>query len=206
MIVQNKAYKRQTACIRDELDTAGVSNACKLIDPTVVVDDINTISQSEINNIFGEICSPECGDAILEAYENCGEIKKDEQFIVEFITSLCGTNKNGMRCYLLFDSARDHSSIEASCFDEFTNHGVCTCQPELLEEVEEQGCCLETCQDFFTGIFPDYDPLALYNECNVNRPEGCNNSPLGNSSVSLVSTITTTTAVIIAFMLALGYP
>ena len=95
------------------------------------------------------------------------------------------------------------SLIEATYFDDFTNRGVCTCQPELLEEVEEQGCCLETFQDYFAGLFPDYDPRALYDD---NRPEGCNNSPLGNSSVSLVSTITTTTAVIIAFMLALGYP
>ena len=91
----------------------------------------NTISQSEIDRLFRELCRPECGNAVLEAYEDCGEIDQNEQYIVEFITSLCGTNQNGGTCYQFYDSARDHALIEATCFNDYDNSGTCMCQSEL---------------------------------------------------------------------------
>ena len=183
-------------------------------------------SHSQINIFFRELCKPECGTAILGAYENCGEIDSNNQHVVDFFISLCETNQNGDRCYEMYVSAREHYIAEGACYIGYTTVGFCTCRAKLSEVVDEQGCCLIAHQDFFTTVFRRYDPVTLYNGCGVDRPERCNSeSPVSsntttlppvtsdttiiteNSSISQGSTIITiTAAMIISFILALGSP
>ena len=47
-MAEKKVYKRQTDCIEDELNSAGVDVACKSLNPTEVVNDATTLSQSSI--------------------------------------------------------------------------------------------------------------------------------------------------------------
>ena len=107
----------------------------------------------------------------------------------------------------MFVSARKHYVAEAACYIAYTTVGLCACRARLSDE---QGCCLTAHQDFFSIEFPQCDPVTLYNGCGVDRPEGCNNSPIddspvftNNSPVSQVSTITATTTMIISFVLEL---
>ena len=203
---ENQEYKRQTdvdQCIDDELDDAGVDSACKLVGESDI--DFEEASQAEINALFSQFCRPECGNPVLRAIEDCEDIDEDERIIINFIASLCGTNEDGERCYQQYTRLSSHFAVEASCYENFAENGVCSCKSDLQEEVEEQGCCLDAYQDFISDILDEYDPSELYSECGVDRPGGCNNSPI-SGSVPLVSTITTTAAVIVSFALALAYP
>ena len=203
---ENQEYKRQTdvdQCIDDELDDAGVDSACKLAAESDL--DFEEDSQAEINAFFRQFCRPECGNPLLRAVEDCEDIDEDERIIIDFLTSLCGTNEDGERCYQLYTRASNHFAVEASCSEIFAVNGVCSCKSDLQDEVEEQGCCLAAYQDFISDIIDEYNPSELYSECGVDRPSGCDNSPI-SGSVPLVSTITTTAAVIVSFILALDYP
>ena len=205
-MLEKQEYKRQTdveQCIDDRLDDAGVDSACKSAGEDDI--DLESASQAEINAFFSQFCRPECGNPVRRAIEECEDIDEDDRIVINFISSLCGTNEDGEQCYQQFDSARNHFSVEASCSENFAENGVCTCKSDLEDEVEEQGCCLDAYQDFFSDIFDEYDPSGLYSECDVDRPGGCNNSPI-SGSVPLVSTITTTAAVIVSFVLALANP
>ena len=204
----NHEYKRQTdsgQCVDDKLDSAGVGSTCKMIGDDDDILNLDIASQSEINTYFREFCRPECGNALIKAYQDCQDINDAAQNLIDFLMDLCGTNKNGDTCYTQYVNARNHFSVEESCFDDYTDFGGCSCQSELSDVVQEQGCCVDAYHDYFTDIYPDFNPRALYNECGVDRPEGCNNSPI-SGSIPLVSTITTTTAVIISFVLALSSP
>ena len=173
-------------CIEDDLDSASVDAACKLLDPTEVLNHATTLTQSEINIFFRELCKPECGTTNLEAYETCGEIDSNNQHIVDFFTSLCETSQNGDRCYEMYVSAREHYIAEGACYIGYTTIGLCACRAQLSEVVDEQGCCLIAHQDFFSTVFPGYDPVALYNGCGVDRPEECNNSHIDGSAITPV--------------------
>ena len=203
---KNQEYKRQTdvdQCIDDELDDAGVDSACK----SAAEFDIDLVenTQAEINAFFRQFCRPECGNPVLRAIEDCEDIDEDGRIIINFISSLCGTNEDGEQCYQLYVRASIHFAVETSCSENFTESGVCLCKSDLQDEVEEQGCCLDAYQDFISDILDEYDPSELYSECGVDRPSGCDNSPI-SGSVPLVSTITTTAAVIVSFALTLAYP
>ena len=84
---------------------------------------------------------------------------------------------------------------------------MCECEAELSQEVADQGCCLDTFHEFITtAVNLPYDPRELYKECGVEIPGGCSNSPVSiSSSVAMVSTLTTTTALIVSVVLALDY-
>ena len=83
----------------------------------------------------------------------------------------------------MYVSARKHYIAEGACYIGYTTFGLCACRAQLSEVVDKQGCCLIIAhQDFFSTIFPRYDPVALYNGCGVDRPEGCDNSPIIEST------------------------
>ena len=200
-------HKRQTnsdECVDDELESADVDSVCLLTaQEEEQLDFDDELSQSSIDIIFREFCKPECGNAVLAAYIDC-EAFEDE--FIDLLVGLCGTNQNGEQCYQRFTSALDFvSDTEPSCFVSSTNSGECDCKSELSQAVEEQGCCLDVYHDFITEVLDSegirYVPRELYNDCDVNLPGGCNNSPI-SSSVPLVATVTTTTALIVAVVLA----
>ena len=178
-------YKRQTdfdQCFDEKLSALGVDSTCINAEEGF---DFNIVfgSQLEVDSFFNEFCKPECGNAILQAYECCDDdidddIDDDEQSIIDYFISLCETNQKGEKCYEHYTSALGHSSIEQGCFDDYNDLGVCLCDEELSDEVEEQGCCINSYIDFVTEIS---NPREFYSECSVDLPEGCNNSPIGLS-------------------------
>ena len=205
----NREYKHQMdvdQCIGDKLDSAGVDSACRMAREQ----DINYTDtpQREINDFFSEFCRPECGNAIAEAFKDCNVLDDVERSGIEFTRSLCGTNQNGSRRYQLLNIRPILQSMEDKCSDIYNEIGMCTCQVKLSGGVKELGCCLDAYHEFFPILNPDYKPRDIYTECNVDLPGGCNNSPINGltgSSVALVSTLTTTTSVIVSFVLALSY-
>ena len=199
-------HKRQTnsdECVDDELESADVNSACRLTAQEEEQLDFDELSQSSFDIIFREFCKPECGNAVLAAYIDCDAVEDE---LIDLFVGLCGTNQNGEQCYQRLESTLNFVlDTELSCFVNSTASGECDCKSELSQAVEEQGCCLDVYHDFITDLLDSegfrYIPRELYDNCDVNLPGGCNNSPI-SSSVPLVATITTTIALIVAVVLA----
>ena len=196
-------HKRQTECVDDDLESADVDSVCRLTAQEEEQLDFDELSQSSFDIIFREFCKPECGNAVLAAFIECDAFEDE---LIDLFVGLCGTNQNGEQCYRRIVRTLDFTSnTELSCFINSTASGECECKSELSQAVEEQGCCLDVYHDFLTDFLDSdgirYIPRQVYDDCNINLPGGCNNSPI-SSSVPLVATITTTTALIITIVLA----
>ena len=186
-----KGYIRQTnsqlQCVEDWLDnhfqgnTSQIVTRCKSA-ATEEIDISDPFLQDEINRLFSVYCIPDCGDAINNANNDCGIYDDALDGTEELNIGLCGTNSNGEKCYLLYDRARELLTDEVACYNNYISTNLCTCRSELEDGVEEQGCCLENYHTFLSGLNSDYNPSNLYRSCNVDFPQGCNNSPITASS------------------------
>ena len=185
-------YKRQASdeCVVGKLDSLDIDQEC-VMTALLLEEDNETIAQSQptFNTLFSVVCEPECGNAILDAFIDCGTFDEMPSAI-DFFAGLCATNENGEKCYERFLSAWSHVESEVDCYDNYLSNGTCTCAAELREAVGLQGCCLETYHNFIRDTLDaldydiDYQPQGLYEDCDVNLPGGCNNSPISSSSPS----------------------
>ena len=174
------------------------SAAREEIDLSDILDTSNL--QSLITSIFRTFCVRDCGDVVLDAYNDCGVFDVGFRGTEELIVGLCGTNGNGDLCYTLYSEGLTLISNESSCYGSYNiSSGVCSCRSDLSDAVDEQGCCVDIYHDFIAGL-GTYDPDRLYDDCNVNPPPSCNNSPLtasdSSSQVSYVSTFAIISALI----------
>ena len=194
-------------CVNDKVDAAFRGNTsrfasyCKsILTRDEDLDFSNTLRlQSQITVIYNIFCIRDCGDVILEAYNDCRVFDAELPGSEELSVGLCGTNLNGDICYQLYGRGIDLVSTELSCYRNYTSLGVCSCQFDLSDAVDEQGCCINLYHNFFSGL-NRYNPDELYDKCNVTRPSSCNNSPLTKSGslsqVFFLSVVTITAALI----------
>ena len=186
-----KEYKRQasdnamTRCVSDRLDVAFQGNNSRFVSECKSAGtreiDIGNADRSELQSQFSSIyrtfCIRECGVVILDVYNQCGVFDTQpggEKFTVD----LCGTNQNGDVCYELYTNGLDLITTEASCYRSYTITRTCSCRSSLSAGVTTQGCCTDAYHDLVASLAASYSPATLYSVCNVNSPEGCNNSPL----------------------------
>ena len=202
-----KDYRRQSdssaQCISDKLDAAfagdnAFASNCRFLEfelEGVIINDTSSL-QSTINSYYSTFCIPECGNVIIDAYNDCG-IGTGEFSLpvyVDFLIGLCGTNKNGEKCYQKYGDAIDLLINVTYCYFDYTANDVCNCRSELLEAVREQGCCHNVYHDFNHIWQAHIIADDLYDACNVDLPTGCNNSPItaGNSPTAADNRPTTT--------------
>ena len=191
-----KEYKRQVRdyeveqCVSDRLDAVFKGNNSRfatdcisagILEPDFSITAFNDSSTLQIIIGFQILCTPECGNIVLEVYSDCGEFD-DFPGSEKFFVDLCGTNQNGDFCYETFHDGLDLIVNEASCYSNYTSTGICSCQSELSEAITNQGCCVNAYHDLLEKnvdlpIYTSY-PGSLYSVCNVNLPKECNNSPL----------------------------
>ena len=193
-----KQYKRQTTnelvvCVSDKLDAAFHGNTSRFVSEckfaATFLDTSNLTSL--ITSIFRTFCVRDCGDVVLDAYNDCGVFDVGFRGTEELIVGLCGTNGNGDLCYTLYSEGVTLINTESSCYGSYISSGVCSCRSDLSDAVDEQGCCVDIYHDFIAGL-GTYDPDRLYDDCNVNSPPSCNNSPLtASDSLSQVSYVST---------------
>ena len=209
-----KVHKRQTQeqfqCIAERMDDYFRGNTwsfvatCKSAALLRIRLDLSSGAalQRQLEPFFNAYCVAECGTAINDAFNHCGVYASTFPGTEKLNVDLCGTNVDGIQCYLLYGKGFDLSRTEASCSQTLRSSRVCTCRLDLREGVEEQGCCIDAYYDFISGLpSASYSPRALYRGCNVDFPtEGCNNSPVLLSSAptkSLVTVLVTTVAAVI---------
>ena len=159
---------------------------------------------SFITRVYSILCIPECGNAIHDAYRECQVFDSLTPGTEEFNVALCGKQESGTSCYLLYADGLDLIRTEANCYNNYVNTGSCTCRSALTAGVAEQGCCLDAYHDLVEELPNAYNPDSLYDACNVDAPEGCNNSPLTLSSATkpVFATITTLIFVFISGVVA----
>ena len=193
-----KEYKRLTnsstlPCIIDNIGFALLrSNStfvseCKsaaTLEADFSDDDITDIAdlQSQITAIYRPLCTPECGNAIFNAYSYCGLSNIDDPAFSRakrIIDGMCGTNQNGDVCYQIYGDAFQFAITEFSCDFQFRESGDCTCQSFLSEGISRLGCCINI-HHFVINEF--YDPSGLFDSCNVALPNDCNNSPFDDET------------------------
>ena len=64
---------------------------------------LQLVSKMYFSDFASFVCLPECGQALLDVFSDCGASAKE----VNFIASLCGTNVNKVACYELVDDLFD---------------------------------------------------------------------------------------------------
>ena len=131
--------------------------------------------QAETNAIHSTFCAPECGNFLLSAFKECKFYSFGQE---QYLADLCGTNRNGTKCYEILLKSATLSRTERFC--NITEQ--CECKAVLERGVSEQGCCINALHDFVPRVVA-YTPKELYDACGVELPEtGCNNSPIGTTS------------------------
>lgn len=215
-----KDFKRQTdivQCVNDRIDAAFPGNNSQFVsdcrysatEEFDLVDITDTENlQPLITSVFRTFCIAECGNVIIDAYNDCGYFDQlGLPGIETFLISLCGTNQNGDICYQVYGDALDFLTSEGSCYNSYTVSDQCSCQSELTNGVSEQGCCLDAYHDFradvASSVGADVNIDELYNACNVDLPTGCNNSPItaGSGFVPHVTLISLISALICTVVL-----
>ena len=177
--------KRQTnlACLNDRLealfsDTDLLARCEAAADEGVDLELSTSDEQDAVNAIYQQLCEPECGNPILEALADCGA----EDYIIDFNVGLCGTNADGDSCYEGYVTATSFVQREAVCFANYDQYGSCRCSSDLSSVVEQLGCCVNVYNDYYMN-FVEFDVDELYDECGVDAPRDCNNSPISGSNV-----------------------
>ena len=203
-----KEYKRQTdivQCVNDKLDAAFPGNNSRFVadcrysatEEFELVDLTDSSNlQSLITSVFRTFCIAECGNVIMDAYNDCGYFDQiGLPGIEEFLIGLCGTNQYGDICYQLYSDALDLVTSEGSCYNYYVAYDQCDCRSTLLNGVAEQDCCLDVYHDFRADIGSSVGSNVkiseLYDACNVELPTGCNNSPITSGSFILQITLIT---------------
>lgn len=77
---------------------------------------------------------------------------------------------------------------EINCTISSSSLGMCDCRSELMAGLEEQGCCIDGLHQYLLDldIFDGrYDPSDIYDTCDVDLPDGCDNNPLSIDSGSI---------------------
>ena len=183
-------YKRQTTaqlqCVSNRLDVifrgnnASFVSQCKSVAVAQVQLDVSNPSraQAQISPFYRAYCNHECGDAINDAYNECGAYSSAPAGTETLNIGLCGTNEDGNICYQLYGDGLTIVRTEASCYNTYISRRVCTCRSALSEAGDRQGCCLDVYHNFISGLGPSaYNPSVLYNACNVGRQSSCTNNP-----------------------------
>ena len=146
--------------------------------------------QNEFDATFRLVCIPDCGNAILQASEECSYLSGPE---IQYARSLCGTNSNEEFCFESIVDSINFFEVEFNCSFAYVLFEICECQSELELGVANRGCCVNTLHDYLRneGIFQqiDYNPADIYDACGVDLPGSCNNSPLSASGVTAQSMI-----------------
>ena len=78
------------------------------------------------------------------------------------------------------------------------NNSECNCRSTLEEAVEEEGCCLNLYQ--YINLFDEDRLTTLYDDCDVDFPSGCNNSPVGSGFMPQVALVTLISSLIFSLV------
>ena len=213
-----KVHTRQSdvgVCINNKIEDAFKENAtleaiCEAAALKAENDiddgDDDDLSQSEVNAIFSVLCIPGCGNAFIRAADDCGYFDGGDAPLKDVFIGMCGTNENGNKCYQIYTDAIDSLESQDPCFETYFRSKVCNCRSALLQDVSDQGCCLDVYYDLAERLAErrgtDIKVSDFYDGCDVNYPSGCNNSPIGSGFMPQVALVTLISALIFSVLLS----
>ena len=173
----------QITCIVDsvvtELDgpsNAACRNVASQLDQLYNSDDvIQSISGSGGLNNFLEFCRPECGQVLIDIWENCNAFD-DIENVANLFIGMCASD-GGTQCYLNFDELLQYLDVGRICYDSLSNTGTCSsyCSTTLADGAQRYGCCINVLIDFRDLNRPADIVLSA---CDVSLPAPCTNNPV----------------------------
>ena len=132
---------------------------------------------NDLEVIAGLICRPECGQALLDIFRDCGV----KSVTAQILASLCGTNSNGNVCSNMLNQLEDIDG-DTACSSATTCPS--TCKSLFSRLISQQGCCFNVFLD--AGKLNNSRNAALMEElrdtCNIDAPGDCNNSPISGGN------------------------
>ena len=175
----------QITCIADNVVTRldGPSNAaCRSVASQLGQlynsdDEVQSISGG-LNN-FQVFCLPECGQVLIDIWQDCNAFD-DIEDAANLLIGMCASDV-GATCYSNFNELFQYVDDGEDCYDNLMSTGTCSsdCSTTLSDGVQQYGCCVNVPIDF-EDVREEAN--SLLSACGVNLPAPCTNSPLSAAS------------------------
>ena len=151
-------------------------------------DVVQSLSQQQ--GLFPELCRPECGQVLIDAWHTCN-IYDDIENFANLLIAMCASNGDST-CYSNFDKLFEYTTNGQQCYDSLPENGTCTseCSRGTAEGIDMYGCCVNAAIDYLEETFDSKEEVAaLFSACDVTRPPPCTDSPLSSACSAVAAAV-----------------
>jgi hypothetical protein len=141
-------------------------------------------------DLFPELCRPECGQVLIDAWQACN-IYDDIEDVANLLIAMCASN-GGSMCYSNFNELFEYTTNGQQCYDSLPENGTCTseCSRGTAEGIDMYGCCVNAAIDYLEETFDSKEEVAaLFSACDVTRPPPCTDSPLSSARSTVAAAV-----------------
>jgi hypothetical protein len=185
VVAKQDISEEEIACITLTLtsqlnDTACVNALAQLALLFESSDIVESLSQQL--NLFPELCRPECGQVLIDAWQDCN-VYDDIKDFANLLIAMCASN-GGSMCYSNFNELFEYTTNGEKCYDEVFESSTCSaeCSTIVADGIESYGCCVNAAIDYVEAVEDAKDEVAaVFSACGVTRPSRCTNSPLSSA-------------------------
>jgi hypothetical protein len=186
VVAKQDISEEEIACIARTLtsqlnDNAACANvATQLASLYESFDVVQSLSQRL--NLFPELCRPECGQVLIDAWQDCNAYD-DIEDVANLLIAMCASDGSSM-CYSNFNELFEYTTNGERCYEEFFETSTCSaeCSTIVADGIESYGCCVNAAIDYVEAVEDAKDEVAaVFSACGVTRPSRCTNSPLSSA-------------------------
>lgn len=137
------------------------------------------LSISENLEQFPVFCNPQCGQAIVDAWQSCEVFDAIAPFANLFI-GMCATNAGGSICYTMYNELIAFIRTIDDCGSMTSCSTQCT--SDINQAVDDHGCCVNVPLLFEGSMDEDFTEVsvAAFFRCGVSRPGLCTVNAFNN--------------------------
>ena len=157
---------------------------------------------------FTDFCRAECGQELIEAWQECGVYEEIED-IARLLIGLCARNDDDTACYTYSNNIFSYYYNGVDCFDDLeANNGMCSenCMSTVNDGAEMYGCCVNVAFDYKMAEDDEVEMgiKQVYEQCDVTQPKVCTDNPLKlPSSSSAASNVATLMMIAVVCLVAI---
>ena len=133
-------------------------------------------------SLFPELCRPECGKVLIDAWQTCNAYDEIED-VANLLIAMCASHE-GTTCYSNFVQLFQYIEAGEICYVEISETDACSteCSSALRDGIESYGCCVNAAIDYTEAVDNIKNEVArVFSTCGVTRPGRCTNSPLSSA-------------------------
>lgn len=129
---------------------------------------------------FPIFCRPDCGQAIVDAWQSCNVFDEIEQF-GNLLIGMCASNEEGDVCYTAYNELIQYLNTATTCGAALAPVGaMCStqCRDATREIVDDYGCCVNVPLLFDSNGSEAF--ARVFFRCGVTRPGVCTTNAFFN--------------------------